>query len=342
MDLERMAASVIDTRGGSRVLGSRNQVERAFERGDLVRLRPGLYVRSGTWIGASSRERLALQAFALHRSIPGTVFLGETALLLQGFDTLLCPTTVDVLDAGGGRAGARAETYALKRAGTEEALPVPVRGRRPCWPTAQTKEVGGITVVDVPVALADVAAHLSFPRALAVADAVARRYGGVPLAQRPEFIAAGEGLPYGLWRRRARAVLEHSSPLSESVGESMSRAVIVASGFEAPELQAEVWDAGRFVARPDYTWKRWGLLGEFDGLIKYTDPALTGAAGAAGAISAERARQRRLESLGWTVIRWEWKVAATPDALAAVLRRAGLRQGEPLADLVLWRPPRHH
>lgn len=89
-----------------------------------------------------------------------------------------------------------------------------------------------------------------------------------------------------------------------------------------PQLQAEIGDEfGIFVGRVDFYWPEYGVVGEADGNVKYTD---------CSALIAERRRQRRLESLGLIVVRWEWsdlhRFWAVVQELTAAFQR-GVRRG---------------
>src|SRR5436190_23311094 len=76
----------------------------------------------------------------------------------------------------------------------------------------------------------------------------------------------------------------------ETPGESVSRFMFVEEGVEMPELQ--VWidmpDGGPS-ARVDFLWRKRGVIGEFDGKIKYDDPPEAW---------PEKKRHERLENLG--------------------------------------------
>jgi hypothetical protein len=68
----------------------------------------------------------------------------------------------------------------------------------------------------------------------------------------------------------ARAALEFADGRSKSVGESVSRVRMADAGLPMPQLQLNVFDGlGGWLARPDFCWEELGVLGEFDGQIKY-------------------------------------------------------------------------
>lgn len=83
----------------------------------------------------------------------------------------------------------------------------------------------------------------------------------------------------------------------------------------APMLQARIRDeCGRFVARVDFYWPEFGVVGEADGAMKYTDRTV---------LIAEKHRQEALEELGLIVVRWSWDdVIHRPRVLQTRLARA--------------------
>ena len=100
--------------------------------------------------------------------------------------------------------------------------------------------------------------------------------------------------------RAARVAVAAGDGRSESVLESLSRLKLRDYGVAEPEPQQLIGDAdGRPVARVDFYWDRFGVVGEADGLMKYgadaDDP---------NPLHREKIRQEALERLGLVVVRW--------------------------------------
>ncbi|MDO4898000.1 MAG: DUF559 domain-containing protein [Rothia sp. (in: high G+C Gram-positive bacteria)] len=94
--------------------------------------------------------------------------------------------------------------------------------------------------------------------------------------------------------------------------------------YGLPRPAQQVWlDCGYgHRARVDFCGIDQRVILEADGAVKYSGQF----GDAVDVIKAERARQRDLERLGWTVIRIEWKDArGTPEALIQRLWDAGVR-----------------
>jgi hypothetical protein len=120
------------------------------------------------------------------------------------------------------------------------------------------------------------------------------------------------------------ALVRLSSGLSESPLESISR-ISMRHLAHQPELQVAIMSVeGHFIARVDFFWREFGLIGEADGYAKYDSAELR----------SEKRRQDALLKTGLVVTRWNWATAMNPQRLcdqinqalaqAAGLRRAGV------------------
>ena len=88
-----------------------------------------------------------------------------------------------------------------------------------------------------------------------------------------------------------------------------------------PVPQWEARDAdGRLVGRTDFGWPKHGVVGEFDGMVKYSR-ALTGQ-DPAEAVFDEKRREDALRALGLTVVRWTWHDLAQFAPILARLNQA--------------------
>jgi hypothetical protein len=96
-------------------------------------------------------------------------------------------------------------------------------------------------------------------------------------------------------------------------------------GLPAPILQKEFRDGAGLIGYVDFWWPEFELIGEFDGLGKYTRTEMLAGRSPAEVVIAEKVREDRLRALGPRVVRWGWESAISPPRLAEVLRRAGLR-----------------
>ncbi|WP_420174196.1 type IV toxin-antitoxin system AbiEi family antitoxin domain-containing protein [Luteococcus sp. OSA5] len=163
----------------------------------------------------------------------------------------------------------------------------------------EVTRVEGLPVTTLERTAADLARVLSPDRGLAVVDA-ALRQGADPglMAQIVESQGRMRGAP------RARAVVALGDPLAESPGESRSRWFMHEFDAPAPVLQFWVVDgSGQRLGRADFAWPELGVLGEFDGWVKY-GRLLKPGQDLSEVLRDERRREQGMRNLGWWVHRW--------------------------------------
>jgi hypothetical protein len=300
---------------------SDGQLERAVARGDLVRVRRGLYVvRDAAAVAHQlaipyDAYRARLTGFA--RSLPGTaVFSHSSAAYLSGlWDPFPRSPMVHVTEPG--------------RSGRADGV---LRVHGAALPPEHVTVVGGLRCTSVPRTAADLARAGDLPAALVVMDGAVRcllgrrtpgltrrlRAGTVSAAAieeaRAELARVGEVV--GRWPggRTVLAGIAAADPRSESPFESWSRGWMLTVGLPRPALNAVVLGRSGRRYLGDFVWRDHGLIGEADGVGKYgsTGPEIR------AALRDERARQADLEAAGWRVVRW-----VTGDAGAQIVGRIG-------------------
>lgn len=127
-------------------------------------------------------------------------------------------------------------------------------------------------------------------------------------------------------QKTARRVLEFADHGAANPGESASRVVMAELGFASPRLQ-EPFDIGRGTnAFVDFWWERAGVVGEFDGFEKYSDPGMLNGRTPSDVVVAEKERESRLlaDRRVRRVVRWTWDDVMHPDRLYRLLARAGV------------------
>lgn len=184
-------------------------------------------------------------------------------------------------------------------------------------------ELEGVRVTSLERTAVDSARELDFRRAVAVMDAALRR--GADRGVLVEILAVS--------RRRkgvgvARRAAGFADARAESVWESISRVAIAELGLPMPELQFDVFLNGVWVARTDFAWPEFGVVGEFDGAIKYSG----GPAEAREAVMAEKRRQNLIEEAGWRVVRWDARDLHNPGQFRNRIASAFDSRGRALAS----------
>ena len=125
-------------------------------------------------------------------------------------------------------------------------------------------------------------------------------------------------------RRHAETVIDFATGLSDSFGESMTRAVICQLGYPIPELQVRFSDRqGNMDV--DYFWRAQRKIGEFDGAAKYMRAEYSNNLTPGQIVWQEKKREDRLRRQCDGVIRIIWSETRNPSILDVQLREFGLR-----------------
>ncbi len=173
----------------------------------------------------------------------------------------------------------------------------------------------------------DVARQSSFRQAVAVLDSVCRL--GVSDDELRDVIGRLKR-HHGI--ATLRAAYPHASPLSENVGESVSKCVIRDMvDVPMPELQVEVTVRDGSIKRCDAGWRdasgRLRVVGEFDGKIKYHRLARDDERLPEDVIFLEKVREDALRDCDLIVVRWIWSDLMRPKEFRLRLRAALIRGG---------------
>jgi hypothetical protein len=288
------------------------RLSRAVKRGTLVRLKQGVYLDRIVWepLGSADRHRL-LATIAERLAGPGLVFSHHTAAALLGLPVLgRWPDRAHVLQdcAAGGRSTTVLICHTVGLRGT----PVTT--------------IDTLSMTSPERTVIDMAATLPFDVAVIATDAAlhADRHTRRCLTTIADVRALVELMSPFRGLRRVLAVLDASTPLSESVGESLCRIIIAELGFADPELQSEFRDAEGLIGFADFTWLLGKVILEFDGKIKYTDARYRNGLSADQIVVLEKLREDRLRALGYQVVRATWELLIDPTRLYRLLRNAGL------------------
>jgi predicted transcriptional regulator of viral defense system len=302
------------------------QIQRASSNGSIRRIRRGAYVERASWDAAGANERylLQLRAVAATRRIP-PVFSLSSAAVLHGLPVLGPQSTM-----------------------VHVSSPVPGHSRNGVAqhlvrPGSSTVTVGGLQCTSLVDTLADLAVTAGFASAVVSIDHAL--HSAARSALRPgEWILPGSDVAAAAaaalresvrtvletcapvrGRRRALRIIDFATHLSDSPGESVSRANIHLLGFPPPELQHPFFDYLGRIGWGDFWWEHLRLLGEFDGENKYTNPQFLAGRTSAQAVIDEKWREDRIRATDAGVSRWGWSTAIDLNALYAKLSNAGLR-----------------
>lgn len=309
------------TREDARMLGLRLEAPRWH------RVRKGVHVDKKQYLALNDWQKYAVCVHAYLRLHPDAILCLESAGVIHGLPQFGEGRFIHVYDP---RAMA-SQRYGDIRVHTS---------RDP----RRVVRIGATLVTSLLDTVVDLARVMNPADALAVADASISAVQGGSL-HLDALIERGRELEDPRGRARMRWVWGHANALSESPAESISRAVIMWSGYEMPELQREFRYEGH-VDRCDFYFRSNGAIGEADGWGKYEldDPAE-----AARRLRDEKRREDRLRRHQHPIGRWDLGDAWKVSPLRAALDGAGVRMVRPPVPAMLatlrvrarakpWRP----
>ncbi len=281
---------------------SDDELGRLVRAGELARLRRGAYVDALLPVDVATRHRLLVRATlaGLRRS---AVVIHQSAAVLHG---------LPLWDVALDRVHVTRQPPAWQD--TSRVLRCHVARVR----ADEIEEIDGMPVTSLTRTALDLARSLPHEAAVVALDAALHR-GDLHRDVLRERLFDLAGTPGS--RAAARAVA-FADGRSESVGESRSRVLLHRWGMSPSSLQFEVRAAGGLViARTDFVWEEHGVVGEFDGRVKYGRLLRTGQE-PGDAVFEEKRREDAVRDEGWGVTRWVWADLATGHRLAARVRRA--------------------
>jgi hypothetical protein len=286
-------------------------LSRRSQKGELLRIRQGVYVTAKEWAVLLPWEKYPLLIRAAAATLKSrTVFCRQSSAAVWGIPILGTRHMVHALtsDGSGGRS----------RAG--------VRRHYTADEEVNVVERGGLLVTDRIRTVLDLAAFESFEQGVVAFDHVLR---ADPVLGLPALV--GNEIAHGIRDsysaaavRRIRAALDFADPLSQSPGESVSRAFMFREGFKPPRLQTEMRDARGLIGFTDFDWPGEAIVGEFDGAGKYRKPEYLQGRTPSDVVVEEKLREDRIRALGFRVVRWTWKELANSKAFAAFLDSSGI------------------
>lgn len=282
--------------------GEIHHPERALARGDIVKVRRGIFAAREPWTALAPWDRYLARVHAVAVDHPDAVFCHESAAVLLGAAVfgdpgvvhLSVPPGATARTHGGIRTHIRTETHGIASS-------------------------SGLMATDAMTTAVSLARERHPAIALAVADSVLRL---APWLSPDALRAENEGRASSRGRAVARWVIDRATPSAESPLESVSRAVGEWLGFPDPVLQHTFVSASGVVDRGDLWWPHLRLLGEADGDIKYGG----GYGDPLEALQARRERDMRLLSGDVAAVaHFGWPEVTFVEPYRALMLGHGLR-----------------
>jgi hypothetical protein len=272
--------------------------------GFLVRIRHGAYVRADTWSGCDDLGQHVLRCQAVHLNHAPYVAIshmsGAAVSGLRLWNADLSKVHVTRLDGLPGKQSADVVYHRAVERPVQIGRIAEMHVLPPAWCAAGT---AALSSVEAGLVTVDSAYHLG-------------------LATEEDMRAATAAMSGWPGTARLQMTMRLAEPGSESVGESRIRYLFFKEHLPRPVLQYEIRDqAGEVVGTSDFAWPEHGVLGEFDGRIKYGRLLRPGQS-ISDAVYAEKVREDAMRELtGWSMIRFTWADLDRPGATAARLRR---------------------
>ena len=220
---------------------------RTGARGDWVAVRRGAYAERSLWdeLSEDERYRLRVRAAVLCATRPAVVTHSSAAAFLGLPMRPAWQELVHVTRPGvhGGRTEGGVKHHLTR------------------FPPGESRTVSGIRVSGLAWTAMDVGREFGFEDGVIAADA-ALRLGATP-AQLQSVLEVMTSWPHITQARNAAEVADGGA---ESIGETLSRLLVLELGIGIPETQFTIIDRGR-TARVDLRVRR--HLFEFDGKVKY-------------------------------------------------------------------------
>ncbi len=257
------------------------QLAALVERGSLMRLRAGVYADARQWTRLTQEQRMVARARAWRIAAgPEPIFSHATAAAIHGLPVVRVDRekvhTVIPDDPRKGRA-----------AGVVRHRPDPLGDH--------VERVDGLLVTDLAQTVADLARTAAAETSVAAADAALRLIGTDPMSEAVDGfrnLMSTQRLHVGrVGVAKARRVIAFADPRADRPGESISRLYLRRLGFEPPRLQVAVAGPEGRIYIVDFALDDADAFGEFDGRVKYVDPAMLAGRTPEQVLLAEKQRE---------------------------------------------------
>lgn len=278
-----------------------------------VRVRKGVYVDRLKYLALPKWKRYAVRVHAFVLTHPDAVLCLESAAVFHGIPHFGETKDIHVYDPEGACSWRHGD--------------ISIHTSRD---PREVEVIDGVRVTSLCDTIVDLARVVPPANGLAMVDASVSPVQGGTL-RLDALRERGDEQQNQRGRARLQWVWENSDALSESPGESLSRAVIAWSGFEKPELQREFFYEGH-EDRVDFFFPSRGAIGESDGWGKYD---LDNAEKAQRHLTDEKRREDRLRRHGHPFARWDVKAAWKVDPLCKALSAAGVPLVAPSQPMML-------
>jgi len=287
----------------------------AAARGELVRLRRGIYTYPDDWAMLSPREKYVAvcRGYAASRGEP-PILCCQSAAAIWGLPHIgKQPAEIHVAtdERRNGRR-ARAVRVHVLRLAPEDVV----------WHD-------GVLVTSLARTVIDLAASADVYNAVSAIDHVLHvdRFGRARTGLTRESLAeALEAAMPLVGFARARTRFEFAEVGAATPAESSSRVSMALIGTPPPQLQ-RVYECESGEYDTDFHWEEADAIGEVDGKLKYLDAEFRGGRSAEQVVYDEKIREDELRRRCRAFGRWPMAVGLDPDRLRVRMVQLGVRVG---------------
>ncbi|TWX36309.1 type IV toxin-antitoxin system AbiEi family antitoxin domain-containing protein [Frigoribacterium sp. ACAM 257] len=330
IDLAAQTSGLLTAKEARVGVGDSRALQRDAAAGRLVRIAHGAYVETDRWSSLLPRQRFVYRIAAAQRTaVRPIVFSHAAAAAPWGLPWWGAPPgLVEVTDpaARTSRAHRLTRVHALPLAGDVVDVDVDVDGGDGVGVhdgDSDFVEHLGVRLTSVGRTCADVLLDHRSLDATVVVDAALH----LELTDPVRIAAFLDRRPAARAHARARRTLGACDPGADSAGESVSRVFVHGFGFPAPVLQQPWRDTFGLIGFTDMWWPDLGVIGEYDGDVKYLSDRWRRGRTPEQVVKDEKDREDRLRALPEVrgFARWGTAELRSPDRLRATLLAAGLR-----------------
>jgi hypothetical protein len=290
-------------------------IRRSVETGQTARIERGRYVPASEWEAMDNDTRYLTRIHAFSELTRAKqVFSHWSAIALWRYPIIgRWPDAVHVTlgSASGQRSSARVVRHIAD------------------LPDDDVVELDGLLVTSPLRTLVDLARTASFATGVAAIDcalaALRPDRGTAPFVERDALLDRAARLAGQRGVRRLRKVIDFADGRSGSSGESHSRVQIARLRLPRPELQVEIVDLEGRTWHSDFGWLKYRMLGEFDGMVKYTRNRYLRGRDVADVVIEEKLREDAIRlASGCGMVRWTTQTSRSLARLQKLLAAAGL------------------
>ena len=275
---------------------------RARRAGTVVRLRHGTYLRSEGWPdGAEAQHLLRAQGVTLRHGnrLALSHVTGALAYGLRLWEADLEQIHVTRLDGHNGRAESD------------------VRYHRDAWDPDTLVQLDEMVLIDPTRCALGAAGLMSVEKGLVVLDSLLN----LDLGSAARLARTYAEMSRSPFSRQLQITVRLARKGADSVAETLTRYMLFRHHVPEPELQYAVYDGARLVGICDFAWPEHGLLGEFDGKLKYRRLVKPGEDPGDVVFREKRREDELREITGWPMVRYVYADLYSPAHAVARTNR---------------------